>query len=178
MNWLKRYINLHYEDFWTDILDKKLGVNKNNREKILSFGSEYFTKIIQGQWESQVIKNMIVNLQSFLREFVTKPEVGDNCFITQPAFYNRNIVEGGRGRKKFLVPCTYGCQDDLQINIDMLFNMNIFISYDEFYNMFYGITDGKTPAELSYLRFRHGILSNFGPIDKKKKYPPAIKNKK
>ena len=74
--------------FWI----KKLGVNKNNREKILSYGSEYFTKIIQGQWESQVIKSMIVNLQSFLREFVTKPEAGDNRFITQPAFYNRNIL--------------------------------------------------------------------------------------
>ena len=77
MNWLKLHINLQYEDFWTNLLDKKLRVNKNNREKILSFGSEYFTKIIQGQWESQVIKNMIVNLQSFLREFVTKPEAGD-----------------------------------------------------------------------------------------------------
>ena len=79
--------------------------------------------IIQGQWESQVIKNMIVNLQSFLREFVTKPEAGDNRFITQPAFYNKNIVEGGCGRKKILIPRIYGWQDNLQINIDMLFNM-------------------------------------------------------
>ena len=56
--------------------------------------------------------------------------------------------------------------------------MQNFVSYDEFHNMFYGITEGKNPAESSYLRFRHDILSNFGPIDKKKKYPPPIKNKK
>ena len=143
MNWLKRYINLKYEDFWTDILDKKLGVNKNNREMILSYGSEYFTKIIERQWESQVIKSMIANLQTFLREFVTSPEAGDNRFITQPAFYNRNIVEGGNRRKRILIPRTYGWQDNLQINIDMLFNMQNFISYDEFHNMFYGILKVK-----------------------------------
>ena len=120
---------------------------------------------------------MIVNLQSFLREFVTKPEASDNRFITQHVFYNINIVKGGRGRKKFLVPRTYGWQKDLQFNIDMLFNMHNFISYDEFYNMFYEKRDGKTPAESSYLRFRHDILSNFGPIDKKKKIHPQLKTK-
>ena len=82
MNWIKRYIHLKYEDFRTEILDKRLGVDKNNRKKILSYGSEYFTKIIEGQWESHVIKSMIVNLQTFLREFVTSPEAGDNRFIT------------------------------------------------------------------------------------------------
>ena len=36
---------------------------------------------------------------------------------------------------------------------------------------------GKIPAESGYLRFKHDILNNFGPINKGKKYPPPIKNK-
>ena len=73
------------------------------------------------------------------------------------------------------MPRTYGWQDNLQINIDMLFNMQNFISYKEFHSMFYCITEGKIPAESSYLRFRHDILNNFGPVNKGKKYPPPIK---
>ena len=53
-----------------------------------------------------------------------------------------------------------------------------FILYEEFHRMFYRITEGKIPAESSYLRFRHDILNNFGPVNKGKKYPPPIKNKK
>lgn len=177
MNWIKRYIHQEYEDYRTNILDAKLGVDKKNREKILSYGSEYFTKILDEQWESQVIKNMVVNLQNFLRDFVTCPETGDNRFIMQPAFYNRNIVEDGSKKKRVLLPRTYGWQDNLQISIDMLFNMQNFITYDEFKTMFYRITGGKIPAESSYLKFRHDIMTNFGPVNKGKKYPPPIKNK-
>ena len=67
---------------------------------------------------------------------------------------------------------TAGWQDNLQINIEMLFNMQNFISYDEFCNMFYGITEGKSPAESSYLRFKHDVLSNFGPVKKRKNIHP------
>ena len=122
-------------------------------------------KILDEQWESQVIKNMIVNLQNFLRDFVTSPEAGDNWFIMQLAFYNKNIVELGCRRKRVLVPRTYGWQDNLQINIVMLFNMQNFISYEEFHSMFYRITEGNIPAESSYLRFRHDILNNFSPVN-------------
>ena len=88
-----------------------------------------------------------------------------------------NMEECSR-RKWILVPHTYGWQDNLQISIDMLFNMQNFISYEEFHSMFYRITGGKTPAESSYLKFRHDIMNNFGPVNKGKKYPPPIKNKK
>ena len=59
MNWIKRYIHQEYDDFWTKILDVKLGVDINNREKILSYGSEYFTKILDEPWESQFIKTWL-----------------------------------------------------------------------------------------------------------------------
>ena len=79
LNWI--IIN-KYNDFWADLLDEILGVTINARHKILSFGGEYFTPIIQGQWESNELRNLISILQEFLREFVTNPESGDNRFAT------------------------------------------------------------------------------------------------
>ena len=40
MNWLKRYINLRYDDYWTSILDEVMDITPN----ILRYGSEYFTQ--------------------------------------------------------------------------------------------------------------------------------------
>ena len=88
-NWIKRYVILKYNDYWTDILDDKLGVTINTCHKILSFGSEYFTTIIQSHWESNELRNLIITLQEFLREFVMDPELGDNRFTTQPIFTMR-----------------------------------------------------------------------------------------
>ena len=87
-------------DFWTNLLDDIFGVTPDTRSKILSYGSEYFTDIIQGHWESNELRNLIQTLQEFLREFVTCPETGDNRFATQPAFYNKNITGLGKGQKK------------------------------------------------------------------------------
>ena len=63
-------------DYWTSLLDNIFGVTIDTRYKILSYGSEYFTTIIQGQWESNELRNLILTLQEFLREFVTNPETG------------------------------------------------------------------------------------------------------
>ena len=73
MNWIKRYIHQEYEDFWTDILDEKLGVDINNREKILSYGSEYFTRILDEPWESQVIKKHGSQPTKFLERLCNLP---------------------------------------------------------------------------------------------------------
>ena len=111
---IKRYIIDKYNDFWTNLLDEILEVTINTRHKILSFGSEYFTSIVQGQWESNELRNLILTLQEFLREFVTGPEMGDNRFATQPVFYNKNIVGEGKGRKKNFLPPSH--MDGLKIS--------------------------------------------------------------
>ena len=100
-NWIKRYIFHRYDDYWTDILDEVLGVNINNRKNILYYGSEYFNHIIQQDWESDQLRGLILTMQELLREFVTDPETGDNRFITQPVFFNKNITCNFRGEKSF-----------------------------------------------------------------------------
>ena len=99
MNWFKRYINNKYKDYWTAILDQHLKVSLNTRKRLLKYGSEYFSPLI---WSCnfEIIRNMIKNLQAFLREFVTEPESGDKCFNFQSSFHNTNIREGGMKKKE------------------------------------------------------------------------------
>ena len=134
MNWFKRYINNKYEDYWTTILDQHLNVSISNRKKILKYGSEYFTPLIRS-CKFEIIGNMIKNLQAFLREFVTEPEVGDNRFIFQSSFHNKNIREGGLRTKRMLIPTFYGWPSDLQIGVNELFKMQNFINFDEFLHL-------------------------------------------
>ena len=159
-------------DYWTYLLDDIFGVTPDTRNNILSYGSEYFTDIIQGHWESNELRNLILTLQEFLREFVTCPETGDNRFATQPAFYNKNITGLGKGqKKKFLTPQKYGWPKNLHINVNKLYNMNKFISYEEF-RIIYNLQFEGVPAESSFLKFKQDVSSNYGPIDSKKNTPP------
>ena len=99
-NWIKRYIFHGYDDFWTDILDEILGVTINTRKNILQYGSEFLNHIIQQDWESDQLKEMILTMQELLREFVTDPETGDIRFITQPVFLIRILPAILRGKKE------------------------------------------------------------------------------
>ena len=117
MNWIKRYINFKYYDFWKLTLDKLFKVNPQNRITILNYGSEFLSPIINN-CKYDIIKNMLQNLQDFLREFVTSPESGDNHFIFQSAFHNNNIVVKDRRNEKWLTPEYYGWPKDLQISVN------------------------------------------------------------
>ena len=121
MNWFKRYINYKYDYFWTLTLYKLFKVNPQKRIAILNYGSEYFSPIIKN-CKYDNIKNMLQNLQDFLREFVTNPESGDNRFIFQSAFHNNNIVVKDRKNEKWLTPDYYGSPKDLQISVNELYN--------------------------------------------------------
>ena len=176
-NWIKRYIFHGYDDFWTDILDEVLGVNINTRKNILLYGSEYFNSIIQQDWESDQLKELILTLQELLREFVTDPETGDNRFITQSVFFNKNITCNYRGRKrKFLNPTMYGWPRDFLLSVKNVYNLHRFITYDEF-KVIYNQQFNGFPAESSFLKLKADISSIFGPINKNKKYPPPVPNK-
>lgn len=61
-NGIKRYIIEKYDDYWTNILDYTPGVNKSTHHKILSFGREYFTTILQPNLESTELRNPILSL--------------------------------------------------------------------------------------------------------------------
>ena len=171
-NWIKRYIFQGYDDFWTDILDEVLGVTINTCKNILQYGSEFFNHILQQDWESDQLKNLILTMQELLREFVTDPETGDNRFITQSVFFNKNITCNLKGkRRKFLNPAMYGWPRDFLLSIKNVFKLHKFITYDEF-KVICAQQFNTIPAESSFLKLKADISSNFGPINKNKKYPP------
>ena len=75
--------------------------------------------------------------------------------------------------KKFL---TYGWPKYFQLRVHMLYNMQHFITFEDFKIIFNNKLEGD-PAESSFLKLKHDVSSNFGPIDRNKKYPPPICNK-
>ena len=164
-----------YDDFWIDILDGVLGVNINTRKNILHYGNEYFNHIIQQDWELDQLKELILTMQKLLREFVTDPETGDNRFITQPVFFNRNITCNVKGKKRrFLNPTTYGWPRRFQLSVKNVYNLHKFITFDEF-KVIFNQQFRDDPAESSFLKLKADISSNFGPINKNKRYPPSTK---
>ena len=95
-------------------------VSVNTRKRILKSGSEFFSPLIRF-CKFEIIGNMIKNFQPFLREFVTEPDLGDNRFIFQSFFHNKNIREGGMKKKRMLVPGFYGWPCELQMGVNELF---------------------------------------------------------
>ena len=58
--------------------------------------------------------------------------------------------------------------------MNKLYNMHKFISYDDFKTLYNQQFEGE-PAESSFLKLKHDVSSNYGPINSKKKYPPHSK---
>ena len=58
----------------------------------------------------------------------------------------------------------------------MVYKLHKIINYDEFMVIYNQQFEGE-PAESSFLKLKFDISSNFGPIDRNKKYPPQILNK-
>ena len=88
---------------------------------------------------------------------MTEPESGDNRYILQSAFHNRNVREGGMKRGWMLAPEFYGWPKDLQICINELYKMQPFINFEEFQLIFREKTGKSTTAEFSFLKFTKDI---------------------
>ena len=68
--------------------------------------------------------------------------------------------------KKYLIPQDYGWPKKFQINVNMLYKMQSFISYDEFKILYNQQLEGE-PAESSFLKLKYDVASNYGPINSK-----------
>ena len=70
----------------------------------------------------------------------------------------------------------YGWPRNFLLSVNMVYKLHKFITYDEF-KIIYNQQFSNVPAESSFLKFKADISSNFGPINKNKKYPPPVANK-
>ena len=94
---MHRYITLGYDDFWTSLLDMYLGITETTRKKILEWGPEEFNKPIE-KCRNKCLKPIITSMKLLYMKFVAPPEIGDNRFIFQPIFQNKNITRKVKGK--------------------------------------------------------------------------------
>ena len=93
---MHRYICQNYDDFWTTLLDKLLDIDKQSRKKILKWGPEEFNRPIE-KYNNKFIRPPLVSMKLLYTRFVTPPEAGDNRFIFQPVFRNKNFLRVAKG---------------------------------------------------------------------------------
>merc|ERR1712082_502747 len=171
LKWMKRYDSEQYKDFWTNILDEVLKVTPTSREQILKWGSEQFEPTISN-CKSSTIKTLLQCMQELTEKFVTPPETGDNRFIFQPLFQNKNLkYQKQNHKRKRLVTfqqLDFKLPSNTAVTINELYNMEKFISYEEFCEKISFIHEG------GYLALKFHINAIF---KKNSKYPPPIINK-
>ena len=92
-------------------------------------------------------------------------------------FFNRNITCNVKGKKRrFLNSTTYGWPRRFQLSVKNVYNLHKFITFDEF-KVIFNQQFRDDPAESSFLKLKADISSNFGPINKNKRYPPQYQIK-
>ena len=89
VTWIRRYAILQYEDHWADLLDTILGIKKENRKEILSWGHKAFENAIQ--LGKIVLSELMSCLASITKKFPSPVETNDNTWLNQPIFYNDAI---------------------------------------------------------------------------------------
>ena len=97
INWMHRYTSLNCNDFWTPLLDTLLAVNPATKPKILEWGSKDFINPMN-RCNNHFHKPIIKSITILYEKFQTPPESGNNRFIFQPVFRNRNLQIKWKGK--------------------------------------------------------------------------------
>ena len=166
INWMHRYICQNYDDFWTSILDQFLNVDKNTRRNILKWGPEEFNRPIE-KCNNRFIKPLLVSMKLLYIKFITPPEFGDNRFIFQPVFRNRNLMRIAKGKRVTLLQEDFGVSRKATLSVYECFRSATFKSHSELSEII-PINEG------AYLLLKRIILANYS---KSGKYPPPLVNK-
>ena len=64
------YVALEYNKFWTNMLDQYLGITKENRSKILTWGADEFNQTIEN-CENRFLKPIIRTMKTLTENLVT-----------------------------------------------------------------------------------------------------------
>ena len=163
---MHRYITLDYNDFWTTLLDTYFDIPTRNRKCILEWGPEEFNKPIE-RCNNRFLKPIMQSMKLLYTKFVTPPETGDNRFIFQPIFRNKNITRIVKGKRRCLLQEDFGLDRQVTLCVNQCFNQNKFKTYDELSTM-------NPFPEGAYLLMKKILTETFS---KKGKYPPPLINK-
>ena len=157
---MHRYISLGYKDFWTSILDKFLDVNPQTRKNILKWGSEEFNRPIE-KCNNRFLKPLLVSMKLLYTKFVTPPEYGDNRFIFQPVFRNKNITRVKNKKWICLMQEDFGIHRKDTLSVNQCFQGVRFKTHNE-------LSELVPLPEGAYLLLKRILTETFS---KKGKYP-------
>ena len=163
---MHRYVCQNYNDFWTTLLDHLLDIDKHSRRKILKWGPEEFNRPIE-KCNNRFIKPLLVSMKLLYTKFVTPPEAGDNRFIFQPVFRNKNFMRVAKGRRVTLLQEDFGINRKATLSVSECYNSATFKTHDELSEII-SINEGV------YLLLKKIISTNYS---KSGKYPPPLVNK-
>ena len=89
-SWIKRYTVDKIDDHWADMLNMQLKLTPSTRQLMLELGAEKFNVIVKKN--IPCISGFIKSYQFLKHNFPTDIELKDNRWLTQPVFYNKNII--------------------------------------------------------------------------------------
>ena len=112
------------------MLDKLLGVTKISRNSILHWGPEEFNRPIE-KCDNRFLKPLLVSMKLLYTKFITPPEYGDNRFIFQPVFRNKNFTRIVKGKKQTLLQEDFGVDRKATLSVDKCYNSTIFKTHNE-----------------------------------------------
>ena len=91
--------------------------NKTLEKKFLLWGAEEFNRLIE-KCNNRFMKHLLVSMKLLYTKFVTPPEYGDNRFIFQPVFRNKNFTRIVKGKKRTLLQQDFGVDRKATLSVD------------------------------------------------------------
>ena len=113
------------------------------------------------------MKHLLVSMKLLYTKFVTPPEYGDNRFIFQPVFRNKNFTRIVKGKKRTLLQQDFGVDRKATLSVDKWYNGIIFKHTQWAFEIIIS-------NEGAYLLLKRIITTNFS---KNGRYPQPLVNK-
>ena len=125
------YVTLKYNDFWTTLQDNCLRLDIHNKNQILACGSAEYNRPIE-KCKNRILCPKLKAMNTIMEICLTAPETGDNRFIFQPIFHNKNLQLIRKGKKRCFLQEDFDFERKSKLAVKTCFEGPKFISYDKF----------------------------------------------
>ena len=102
-----------------------------SRLKSLVWGSEEFNNLIN-KCNNRFLKHIIKSMQLVHKKILTTPESGNNRFIFQPLFRNKNQQKKWKGKLKCFLQNDFGYNRQVILSVNNYFVGTTFINCEGF----------------------------------------------
>ena len=118
--------------------------------------------------KNRLLKPILKSMKLLYEKFQTPPDTGNNRFIYQPVFRNKNRQLKWKGKLRCFLQEDFGFNRSGTLSVNRCFKGTTFIPYEQF------LAKNNHIPEGAYLLLKKILLEIFS---KKGKYPPPLINK-